>query len=145
MKNRITPEKITELKDNEIFIFGSNLSGIHGAGAAKLALDKFGAIWATGVGIQGQCYAIPTKSRGITRTLTINEIKPYVDEFIEFAITKPELTFLVTEVGCGLAGYTVENIAPLFKDAMGIQNIYLPKRFWDRLKRNIIKKLTKNL
>ena len=79
---------ITELKDNEIFVFGSNLAGAHGGGAARVAYNKFGALWGQGVGLQGQCYAIPTMYGGT------DAIKPYVDEFIEFASTHPEYTFL---------------------------------------------------
>ncbi len=114
---------ITELKPNEVFVFGSNLSGIHGGGAARFAHDKFGAEMGVGVGFTGQCYAIPTKSKGITRTLEIEEIKPYVDYFIQAAKKERFKTFLVTEIGCGLAGYSPEDIAPLFKDAIDIENI----------------------
>lgn len=127
--NRITPENITELKPNQIFIFGSNLSGIHGAGAACLAMDKFGAEYGIGVGITGQCYAIPTKSHGIARSLTLGEIKPYVDDFINFAISTPDYDFLVTQIGCGLANFKPQQIAPLFKNALTIKNIYLPQIF----------------
>lgn len=133
---RITPERIVGLKDNEIFVFGSNLSGIHGAGAAKFALN-FGARYGTPNGIQGQTYAIPTKSIGIKRTLTLQEIKPYVDEFIHFAIENKNVIFLVTEIGCGLAGIKVEDMAPLFKKAVGIKNVYLPQRFWNILEKEI--------
>ena len=117
---RTTPERITELKDNEIFVFGSNLSGMHGGGAALLAYRKFGAIWGQGVGLQGQSYGIPTMQGGV------ETIKPYVDEFIEFAKQHPELTFLVTRIGCGIAGFTNEEISPLFEKAHGISNIVLP-------------------
>ena len=119
---------ITSLKENEIFVFGSNLSGFHGAGAAKTAME-WGAIWGQGVGLQGKTYAIPTKSEGITRTLTIEEIKPYVDEFIQFAIDNPNLEFLVTEIGCGLAGLTHIEVAPLFISAVSVPNIHLPEPF----------------
>lgn len=125
---RYTPEIINELQDNEIFVFGSNLSGIHGGGAARQAM-QWGAIYGQGILRQGRTYAIPTKSEGIKRSLTIEEIKPYVDGFIFYAKAKRELTFLVTKIGCGLAGYTVEDIAPLFKEAIGIPNIILPKEF----------------
>lgn len=127
--NKITPENITDLQPNQIFVFGSNLSGIHGAGAARLAMDKFGAKYKTGVGLTGQCYAIPTKSLGITRSLTIKEIKPYVDDFINFAQCTLNYDFLVTPIGCGLAGYTPKQIAPLFKKALNVKNIYLPQNF----------------
>lgn len=119
---------ITHLKPHEVFVFGSNLLGVHGAGAAKTALDKFGAIWGQGVGLQGKSYAIPTKDRNII-TLPISEIKPYVDKFIKYAEFRHDLDFLVTEIGCGLANLTPEQVAPLFKKAQHITNIYLPERF----------------
>ena len=121
---RIASSHITTLQPNEIFVFGSNLSGMHGGGAARLAYQKFGAIWGQGVGLQGQSYGIPTMQGGV------DTIKPYVDEFIEFAKTHPQLNFLVTEIGCGIAGFSVEEIAPLFKQAIEVENIYLPERFW---------------
>ena len=123
MKTRFTPEFIIELKENEIFVFGSNLQGMHGGGAARLAHEKFGAIWGQGVGLQGQSYGIPTMHGGV------EDIKPYVDEFIEFAKSHPELTFLVTRIGCGIAGFRDEDIAPLFKECIKMENICLPKSF----------------
>lgn len=124
MYNRdFTPEWITELKDNEVFVFGSNLGGFHGGGAARVAHQRFGAVWGQGVGLQGQSYAIPTMQGGV------ETIKPYVDQFIEFAKGHPELTFLVTPIGCGIAGFTTDEIAPLFLPALDIDNILLPKSF----------------
>lgn len=120
---RISSDRITELKDNEIFVFGSNIEGRHGGGAALLAYRKWGAVWGQGVGLQGQCYGIPTMHGGPEK------IKPYVDEFIEFARNHKELKFLVTEIGCGIAGFSPEDIAPLFAEAIDVENIYLPKRF----------------
>ena len=119
-QKRVTPERITELAENEVFVFGSNLAGAHGGGAALLAYRKFGAIWGQGVGLQGQSYGIPTMHGGV------DAIKPYVDEFIEFAKTRPDLTFLVTRVGCGIAGFTNEEISPLFVKAHEVPNIVLP-------------------
>ncbi|SEA79406.1 hypothetical protein SAMN05216462_2549 [Xylanibacter ruminicola] len=119
-QKRVTPERITELGENEVFVFGSNLAGAHGGGAALLAYRKFGAIWGRGVGLQGQSYGIPTMHGGV------DAIKPYVDEFIEFAKTRPDLTFLVTRVGCGIAGFTNEEISPLFAKAHEVENIVLP-------------------
>jgi len=130
---RITPENITKLPDNHIFVFGSNLSGRHGKGAAKTALG-WGARWGQVAGLQGRTYGIPTKDASIRRTLTIEEIKPFVDDFIEFAKNRPDLTFLVTEVGCGLAGLKPKDVAPLFVDAVSVENIHLPERFWHKLK-----------
>ena len=119
-QKRVTPERITELGENEVFVFGSNLAGAHGGGAALLAYRKFGAIWGQGVGLQGQSYGIPTMHGGV------DAIKPYVDEFIEFAKTRPDLTFLVTRVGCGIAGFTNEEISPLFAKAHEVPNLVLP-------------------
>lgn len=129
---RTTPDRITKLKYYEVFVFGSNLSGRHGMGAARTAL-KWGAKWGQASGIQGQTYGIPTKDAQISRTLSITEIKPYVDEFIVYAAANPNTIFLVTEIGCGLAGLKPKQIAPLFKDAVNIPNIYLPSRFWHKL------------
>lgn len=117
----VTPEFITHLKENEIFVFGSNLQGMHGGGAARMAYERFGAIMGQGVGLQGQCYAIPTMHGGV------EAIRPYVDEFIAFAQQHTELTFLVTRVGCGIAGFRDEEIAPLFADAHLLPNVALPQ------------------
>lgn len=116
----ITPEFITQLEPNEIFVFGSNLAGFHGGGAARIAYEQFGAERGVGVGSTGQCYAIPTMQGGV------ETIKPYVDEFILYARLHPELTFLVTRIGCGIAGFTDEQIAPLFTAARDLQNVALP-------------------
>ena len=121
MGKRTTPDFITELQPKEVFVFGSNLAGMHGGGAARLAYHKFGAIMGQGVGLQGQSYAIPTMQGGV------ETIRPYVDEFILFAKEHPELTFLVTRIGCGIAGFTDEEIAPLFAQAHDIENIVLPE------------------
>ena len=117
---RTTPEFITELQPNEIFVFGSNLKGMHGGGAAYIAYRKFGAIMGQGVGLQGQSYAIPTMQGGV------ETIKPYVDEFIAFAKENKNLTFLVTRIGCGIAGFTDDEISPLFEEAHDVENIVLP-------------------
>ena len=126
-EKRITSSNITALQPGEIFVFGSNLEGQHGGGAALLAYRKWGAIWGQGVGLQGQTYGIPTMQGGV------ETIAPYVDEFIRFAQAHPKLIFLVTEIGCGIAGFRPEEIAPLFKEAIQVENIYLPQRFWDVL------------
>lgn len=118
-----TPEYITELKPNEIFVFGSNLQGMHAGGAARIAYEKFGAIWGQGVGLHGQSYAIPTMQG------EVETIEPYVKEFIAFAKSHPEYTFFVTPIGCGIAGFTPQEIAPLFYHAMDVENIILPEDF----------------
>lgn len=128
-EQRITPSNISKLAEGEIFVFGSNLAGQHMGGAARAAYDKFGAIWGQGVGLQGQCYAIPTMQGGV------DTIKPYVDDFIEFAKTHPEMRFLVTRIGCGIAGFNDRQIAPLFDQAVNVSNIFLPDTFWDELAR----------
>ncbi len=101
---------------NRIFVFGSNLAGIHGAGAARTALEQHGAVWKVGEGLAGNSYAIPTKN-GMLHTLPLDDIKQYVDRFIQFAKLRTDLQFFVTRIGCGLAGYSDYDIAPLFKDS----------------------------
>ncbi len=124
MYNReYTPEMISELKKNEIFVFGSNLGGFHAGGAARVANLKFGAVWGQGVGLQGQSYAVPTMHGGV------DVIKPYVDEFVQFALAHPELKFLVTRIGCGIAGFTAAEIAPLFAQTIDMENVILPRDF----------------
>lgn len=118
-----TPGRIDSLMPDEVFVFGSNLAGHHGGGAARFALGKFGAIYGQGVGLQGQSYAIPTMQGGI------ETIVPYVDEFIAFAKQHPDKFFLVTRIGCGIAGFTDRQMAPLFKDALELENVVLPRSF----------------
>lgn len=124
-----TPEYITALRPDEVFVFGSNLAGFHGGGAARLAYKSFGAEWGRGVGHFGQTYAIPTMQGGV------ETIKPYVDDFIAYARVHPELRFYVTRVGCGIAGFRDEDIAPLFREALSLSNIVLPRTFFDILVR----------
>ena len=124
-KGRITPRWIDSLKENEIFVFGSNLAGMHGGGAARIACLHFGAVMGKGVGLQGQSYAIPTMQGGV------ETIRPYVNDFIDFAKHHPEMQFLVTPIGCGIAGFEAEDIAPLFEEAKQIKNISLPESFWE--------------
>ena len=126
-KGRVTPSWIDDLQENQVFVFGSNLAGMHGGGAARVARLRFGAVMGNGVGMQGRSYAIPTMQGG-TET-----IRPYVNDFIAYAKEHPELTFLVTPIGCGIAGFEPEDIAPLFKEASNVENIWLPKSFWEVL------------
>ena len=130
---RTTSDEIKKLEQGQIFVFGSNLSGRHGKGAAKTALG-WGAKWGQAAGLQGRTYGIPTKDASIRRTLRIDEIKPFVDDFIEFAKSRKDLIFLVTEVGCGLAGLKPKDVAPLFIKAVDVENIHLPEKFWHKLK-----------
>ena len=126
-RKEFTAEKIRFLNTDEIFVFGSNLQGCHGGGAARTAVDLFGAIWGQGEGLQGKCYAIPTMQGGV------ETIAPYVERFIDFAIASPSLRFLVTPIGCGIAGFKPIEIAPLFKRALDLENVILPKPFVDVL------------
>lgn len=127
-KRRVAQKWINKLEKDEIFVFGSNLAGAHGGGAARLAI-QWGAVWGEGVGLHGQTYAIPTMQGGV------ETIKPYVDEFLLFTKTRHQLKFLVTEIGCGIAGFAIKEIAPLFKAAIDqdLENVYLPGSFYAEL------------
>lgn len=120
---RYTPDNISSLGEDEIFVFGSNLAGNHAGGAARVALERFGAVMGQGVGIQGRSYAIPTMQGGV------ESIRPYVDDFFELAEEWDQTTFLVTRIGCGIAGFTDEEIAPLFDRALDMYNVVLPESF----------------
>lgn len=111
---------------SEIFVFGSNEAGRHGKGAALHARQHYGAIYGQGVGRQGDSYGIPTKD-GALRTLPLREIRGYVNAFISYACRNPDLTFRLTPIGCGLAGYGPEQIAPMFANAPS--NVTLPAEF----------------
>lgn len=121
---RVTPAWIQDLEEGQIFVFGSNEAGHHDGGAARIALEKFGAVYGQGRGQQGRSYAIPTMSGSIAA------IAREVEEFIWFSDSHPDMTFLVTRIGCGIAGYTDEEIAPLFARAYSLPNVYLPAEFW---------------
>ena len=123
----IASDCIDTLEKDEIFVFGSNLAGHHMGGAARVANIKFGAEWGVGVGLTGQSYAIPTMQGGV------ETIRPYVNQFISFAARNPDMKFLVTRIGCGIAGFKDGEIAPLFRKAVPVSNIYLPQKFYDIL------------
>lgn len=133
---KYTPQKITNLAYNEIFVFGSNESGIHGSGAARIAISKFGAVLGQGHGLMGNSYAIPTKDRNL-KPLPLESIKDYLREFIKFVIANPHLTFYLTKVGCGLAGYSTEEIRKIFWEVLNEfskkqylpANLIIPKEF----------------
>ena len=125
--SRVSPDYITHLKPNEIFVFGSNVEGRHDGGASRFALDNFGAVYSQAEGPQGQSYAIPTDGA------TEKEINEAVQRFIKYAKKRSDLTFLVTKIGCGAASYTPYIIAPMFEDAVNMKNIKLPKEFWGYL------------
>ena len=117
---RYTPHDITELAPNEVFVFGSNAAGHHGGGAAHVAWQNFGAEWGEGHGLHGRSYAIDTMSG---RTAFADAAAT----FVSFAGQHPELTFLLTPVGCGIAGYTVEEVAPMFASVS--ENVVIPEAF----------------
>lgn len=125
VKCGVTPENITKLHPGQIFVFGSNLAGQHMGGAARAAVMHFGAKMGVGVGIQGQSYAIPTMQGGV------ETIRPYVDQFLDYAKEHLHNQFLVTKIGCGIAGFTCQEIAPLFAKAIDMPNISLPQEFID--------------
>ena len=147
MRTKFTPEKIESVKDlngNGIFVFGSNINGEHCGGAAYVAATKFGAVEGQGFGLQGMSYAIPTcirlafkkdeKSFRYTKPFESAEaIKPFITIFINDAELHPELTFYVTKIGCGIAGFKVEEIAELFRPCLEMENVILPKEFVDYL------------
>ena len=123
---RVASDRIATLGENEIFVFGSNIQGSHGGGAAWYAHKNFGAEWGVGEGLTGRTYALPTME-GPT------SLKHAVDNFVACAKQHPELTFLVTAVGCGIAGYRPDEVAPLFKEATSLENVFLPQVFWEVL------------
>ena len=123
---RVASDWIEELGEREIFVFGSNKQGMHGGGAAWVAHKKFGAEWGVGEGLTGRTYALPTMEGAAS-------MKKAVEQFTDCARRHPELTFLVTAVGCGIAGYTPQEVAPLFRAAAGLENVYLPEMFWKEL------------
>ena len=123
---RVTPDRITTLSEGQIFVFGSNAAGMHGGGAAYTAMQRFGAILGQGDGLQGQSYAISTMEG-------MEPMRQNILRFIGFARQHPELTFLVTSIGCGIAGYKVRDVAPLFAPAVELKNVWLPKDFWEVL------------
>ncbi len=131
--DRITPDWIDQLADDEVFVFGSNPEGTHTGGAAAHAVKHFGAIVGRGEGIQGKSYAIPT-------TGDFNLFGEAVQRFIEYAALRPHKRFLVTRVGCGNAGYSVREVARLFIRAIRLENISLPEDFWEILGLKLYKK-----
>lgn len=120
---RVSADRIDHLGENEIFVFGSNAAGLHSGGAARHAVHKFGAIPGQGEGLQGHSYAIPT-------TGGLIELRMAVKRFTRFASLHPEVRFLVTRIGCGNAGYSAKDIAPLFRDCVQLENVALPADFW---------------
>lgn len=123
LPTNVTPSQVNVLADGEIFVFGSNFQGAHMGGAARVAKEKYGAVWGIGEGLQGKSYAIPTMEG-------LENLAPAVQRFTSFARQHKELKFFVTAIGCGIAGYQPEEIAPMFLDAAYLPNVYLPLSFW---------------
>ena len=119
---------IKNLKKNEIFVFGSNMAGRHGLGAALTAMQLFGARYGVGRGLQGSSYALPTKDFEVN-TLSLDEIEEEIRTFLIFANQRTDLTFLVSKVGCGLAGYNANQVAKLFANYVIPDNVILPLEF----------------
>lgn len=128
--HRVASDNIQYLKSEEVFVFGSNKDGKHCGGAARYAYEHWGAEWGVGEGITGKCYAIPSMEG-------IRELDKAVSRFTEWAEKDENHNFLVTAVGCGIAGYTPEEIAPMFSYAAMLPNVYLPQCFWDVLDEHI--------
>lgn len=128
----VTPENILQLNSNEIFVFGSNLAGKHGLGAAKQAL-QFGAKYGKGLGLHGKTFAVPTKDKFL-KTLPIDDIEHYVSYLLAFVLAHNNLHYLITKIGCGLAGYSPVQIAPIFYNFRNIKNVSLPQSFINILK-----------
>lgn len=123
---RVTPDHIDLLLPNEVFVFGSNASGFHAGGAAAQAMNRFGAVWGQGEGLQGRSYAIPTMEG-------LDNMKAAIERFAQYATQHPERRFLVTRIGCGIAGHSVNEVAPLFSGCISLENVTLPSDFWDVL------------
>lgn len=123
---RVTPFRVDHLEDNEIFVFGSNAGGFHSGGAAGQAMKHYGAVWGKGEGLQGRSYAIPTMDG-------LEVMEKAVKRFISFAAGHPELRFLVTRIGCGIAGYSDRQVAPFFAECTHLENVALPAGFWEVL------------
>lgn len=132
---RVSAKHIDKLEDDEVFVFGSNTEGMHAGGAARMAMN-WGAIYGKAFGLQGKTFAIPTVDYTRSGKMSIDEIKKYVDEFLDFTVKNKDKKFLVTEIGCGIAGFKVSEIAPLFRKALEYSNVYLPERFINYLKDN---------
>lgn len=121
---KITPDKVYHLNPNEVFVFGSNVKGVHSGNAALVAVRKFGASLGVAEGLQGRSYAIPTVG------LSFEDMKKGIDRFFEYAKKHPHLKFWVTRIGCGTAGYSDSVMAPLFLQAKSLPNVALPKEWW---------------
>jgi hypothetical protein len=134
--NKITPQLISQLNENEILVFESNTLGKHDRGISKLALT-FGAEFGKGIGLSGNTYAIPIKGSDLKRYLNLSQIKGYVDKFIEFAKQNKELFFLITPIGSDFKTYSYKEIAPLFKETLNLENVSIPFEWYHYLNQKI--------
>ena len=130
-EDRVTPGKVKALAPNEVFVFGSNDQGLHNGGAAYVAYKKFGAVMGQPFGLQGQSFAIPTVGGGIGP----HEIAQGFHRLVEFAQAHPEMTFLVTAIGCGSAGYEPEFISRYLEEGIPVKNIHYPLVFWQEFEK----------
>lgn len=133
-----TPVFVESLKEEQVFVFGSNLLGCHSGGASAMAMHRFGAVWGQAEGPQGRCYAIPVDIRGEEVGNVSAYMKRHIDKFLAYAQAHPKQVFLVTRIGCGAAGFDDEFIAPFFKEALGMENVVLPRSFVNVIKREDI-------
>ena len=129
--NRVTPPVVDHLSVDEVFVFGSNIHGDHNGGAAGLAWQRFGAIMGQAEGPQGQSYAIPTTTGN--QPLPLRDVARSVMQFISYARQNPQRMFYVTAIECGNAGFTPREIAPLWREAIELENVALPQEFWSEL------------
>lgn len=129
VQKRTTPQLVSGLQPGYVFVFGSNTLGVHGRGAAVDALH-FGAKHGVGEGHEGNTYALPTKGSDFRKSLPLQTLQTHVNKFVSYAKNNPQLTFLVTPVGTGLAKYSPQQVAPLFFDAVYLRNVHLPPQFW---------------
>lgn len=139
-KMEFTPEVVEDLKEGQVFVFGSNLIGYHAGGASLLAMQRFGAVWGQAEGPQGRCYAIPVDIRGEVVDNVSAYMKRHIGKFLEYAKDHPENFFVVIRVGCGVAGFDEEFMAPFFKKALEMENVSLPKSFVEILKKSRVEK-----
>lgn len=136
--DKLTPDLINDLKDNEIFVFGSNTKGLHAGGAAYYASKIFGAEWGIAEGVTGKTYAIPTCTNSIEK-VSAKDLKLSVGRFIQYATDNQDLNFLVTPIGCGIAGWEADEVAPMFEGAKSLPNVSLPEIFWKYFFENKVK------
>ena len=138
MSRKFTPERIDELKPDEIFVFGSNMNGAHMGGAARIAYENFEATWGESEGLTGRSYAIPTLDENMEK-VSESALEASIDKFIDFVLNNQQLTFYLTKIGCGIAGWSVDEVAKTFATALASflvplpDNIVWPREFYEIL------------